>query len=405
MAYLDINSLGPVLKQKFTKKKFNTLGYKHNTAFGLVKKETDWDGDVYRIPLAFANPQGRAHDLQRADANITPTGYRQFALTRARDFSLFGITTEAIRAAKGEPGSVIKSLSSEIEKATMSLTRNMAQELYRNGGTARANGSSVSNAVLTLTQPADCAQFEYGMTCVSSATDGTSGSVRAGSVQIVGIDRDAGTLTANVNWATGITGFAATDYIFQDGDFGAGMKGFLAWLPTTAPSQGENFFGTDRSVDATRLGGVRISGGGGPIEETLIEAAARLGREGSSADVCLMNPLDMANFIKAISGKNIYERGTRQSVDEPSVGYKSIRVMWSTGDIDIMQDVNCPKGKAFMLQMDTWVFASLGEAPGIIDEDGLTFVRNVNSDDYKGRVGYYGQLGCSAPGWNAVITL
>jgi hypothetical protein len=401
MALLDVNALGAVLKQKYSTRKVNSLGYNKRPFWAMVKKVTDFDGDTYVEAVQYGQPQGRSHDMSRADANITPSQYKRFTLTRAKDYGLFGITTEAIRAAKSDTGAMIKSLSKEIDGAVLALTRNMAQEIYRNGGAARAQGSSVSSAVLTLTKAADVAQFEYGMTVRASTADGTSGTLEAGSVQITGLDRDAGTLTANVNWTTGITGFAGTEYIFQDGDFGLGLKGLLGWLPTTAPSAGESFFGTDRSVDATRLGGVRVTGSGGPIEETLIEAHARLLREESSPDVCFMNPLDWANFAKAISSRTIYERASRPSFDDPAIDFATIRM---AGGIDIIADVNCPKGNAFMLQMDTWTFHSLGQAPGIIDEDGLTFVRNPTSDDYKGRVGYYGNLGCNAPGWNAVIT-
>lgn len=406
MSYLDVAALGPVLKQRYSTKKVAALGYNKRPFWGMLRKTTDFDGDNLVVACQYATPQGRSHTLSTAEADITPSAYQRFTLTRARDYAAFGITTEAIRASKGDTGAMIKGLSNEIDGSIKTITRNMAQEVYRNGGTARARGASFSTVTLTLAAAADTAQFEYGQTVKSATTDGTSGSVKAGSVQIVGIDRDAGTLTGNVNWDTGIPTFAGTDYIFGDGDFGLGMKGLLAWLPTTAPSSGESFFGADRSKDATRLGGVRISGGGGPIEETLIAAAARLAREESSPDVVFMNPLDMENLVKAVSGKSIYDRASRPSFDMPSIGYKGIKMFAPTGDLEIYADVNCPKGFMFMLQLDTWSFRGLGQAPGIIDDgDGLIMLRNSGSDDYKGRVGYYGNLVCDAPGWNAVITI
>lgn len=404
MAVLDVVALGAVLKEKYQKKKINSIGYQQGPAWAMLKKIDDFGGNTYRLATKFGRPQGRAHSLQRAEADLTPSSYEAFNLERYRDYASFGFTTEAIRAAKGDMNTMIEARSEEIDGAIENLTMNMCQELFRNGGTARARGSTVSTVTLTLTQPADTAQFEYGMTVSSSSTDGTSGSINAGTVQIVGIDRDAGTLTANVAWSTGITGFAQTDYIFQDGDFGQGLKGFLAWLPTTAPVAGTLFFGADRAKDATRLGGVRIAGNGGPIEETLIEAQARLSREKSKADACFMNPLDWAQFAKAISGKVYYDRGSRSSFDDPAISFKTIQVQGPTGPMDIMPDVSCPIGYAFMLQMNTWEFHHLGEAPGIIDDDGIVFLRQAD-DSYKGRVGVYGQLGCTAPGWNAVITL
>lgn len=405
MAYLDIPALGAVLKQKYNKKKVASIGYEAGPFFSMLKKIDDFGGLTLRLATKFGRPVGRSHSSQQADSDLTPSSYEAFTLERAKDYGAFGFTEEAIRASKGDMNAMIEGQSTEIEGALENLKLNMCQELFRNGGTARARGSTTSTVTNTLTQAADTAQFEYGMTVVTSTADGTSGSVKAGSVQIVGIDRDAGTITANVAWSTGIPTYAQTDYVFQAGDFGQGLKGLLAWLPTTAPVAGTLFFGADRAKDATRLGGVRISGGGGPIEETLIEAQARLSRERSRADACFMNPLDWAQFAKAISGKVYYDRGKRESFDDPSIGFDSIKVVGPTGPMDILPDVFCPKGNAFMLQMNTWEFHHLGDAPGILDSDGNVFRQVPGTDFFKGLVCYYGQLGCTAPGYNAVITL
>lgn len=400
MGILDINAIGAVLKQKYMKKVQN-LGYGAGPFYGMLRKTTDFDGENLVVATRFARPNGRSHDSSRAEANISASAYQRFTCTRARDYGAFGLSTEAIRAAKSDAGAMIRALEPEIDGAIETLTSNAAVELFRNGGAARARGSTTSTVTNTLTNASDTAQFEYGMVVRSSSTDGTSGSVNAGSVTLIGIDRDAGTLTANVAWSTGITSYAQTDYVFVDGDFGAGIKGLLAWLPTTAPTVGESFFGADRSKDATRLGGVRISGGGGPIEGTLIEAKARLKREKSNPDTVFLNPIDYAQFEKAIAGKSLYDRGSRSSTDDPTIGWKSIQM---AGGIDVIEDTNCPKGFGFMLMMETWSFRMLGKLGIIDDGDGLT-LRKAAGDTWVGNTGYFGNLVCDAPGWNAVITL
>ena len=55
--------------------------------------------------------------------------------------------------------------------------------------------------------------------------------------------------------------------------------------------------------------------------------------------------------------------------------------------------------------MDTWKFKSLGQAPRILDFDGLKGVREANSDGVEYRWGYYGNMLCTAPAFNCRIAL
>jgi hypothetical protein len=57
--------------------------------------------------------------------------------------------------------------------------------------------------------------------------------------------------------------------------------------------------------------------------------------------------------------------------------------------------------------MDVWKLRSLGRAPHVLTYgmEGLEGIRVGNADALEVRIGYYANLICSAPGWNAVITL
>lgn len=52
------------------------------------------------------------------------------------------------------------------------------------------------------------------------------------------------------------------------------------WLPLDAPPPGQLFHGVDRSVDASRLAGVRLPGGGDDPREQIVQASLWLGRLG-----------------------------------------------------------------------------------------------------------------------------
>jgi hypothetical protein len=57
--------------------------------------------------------------------------------------------------------------------------------------------------------------------------------------------------------------------------------------------------------------------------------------------------------------------------------------------------------------MSTWKLRSLGKIPHILTYgmEGLEGLRVGNADALEVRIGYYGNLICSAPGFNAVVQL
>jgi hypothetical protein len=404
---LDLTALTAVLKVQYTQKKVNTLAYDKNPFWAMVKKRTDFLGVNKVVAIRNGQPQGRGADFTTAIANVSPSVYNRFTVTRARDYAFARVFGEAVEASAKDAGSLLQGLKNEIDGAIFTATRSIAINLFGNGGGARGQiASGQATATVTLTRPEDTVNFEVGMYLKTSTADGTSGTLKAGRVQVTGVDRVNGTVTASGNWTAGIATAAANDFIFQEGDNVANnsmIAGLAAWIPSTTPTS-TAFFGLDRSSDPVRLGGVRYAAGsGGPIEEILIDTAALLVREGSRPDTVYMNPLDYANLVKAMSGKVIYDRAT--SVDMPDIGFEAVKLMGPAGPMKILADLNCPRGRGYMLQLDTWNFESLGGAPKILNLDGQDMLRDATADAYIIRVGYYGNLTCEAPGWNAVFTL
>lgn len=416
MANLDTTALSAVLKQKYTQKAVRNLCYPKNPFFAMVQKRTDFNGKNKVVAFQNGSPQGLGTSIANAQAGKTASVYNAVTVTRNAYYVTASVTGEAIRAAKGDTGALIEGLTREVDNAYYSIVRQISAALFRNGGGAIgqiSSGSTVGSATITLANVADIVNFEVGMKLSASADDGTGGAGLRSSgavVTITGIDRDLGTLTASGNWSAGIAAVAAGDYLFRNSNAGTGtsdynavLKGVPAWIPATAPGGSDSFFGLNRSSDATRLAGIRYNGNGGPIEETLIEAAARAVRESGQPTHVWMNPLDCSNLVKALGSKVLYDRS--KSLDDPDFAFSSIKLIGPAGDLEVVRDLNVPKGTAFMTQTDVWYLESAGDMPSILDDDGLTIVRSATSDDYEVRIGYYGQLVCEAPGWNVNITL
>ena len=407
MAVLDLVALGAVLKQKYNQREFYEIGYTKNPTWSMIRKATDFGGDNKVVALRYGMVQGTSPVFADAQSTATPSSYARVTVTRVRDYVVAYIDGEAISAAQKDADSLIKAFSKEIDSAMARATRNNAIKFEGNGGGALGQATfSTTTATLVdangVSAPYLATNFEKGMTLESSTADGTSGAITSTStVQIVAVNRVAGTLTGNVSF-TG-AGFANSDYLFVKGSFGRCMAGYPAWIPSTVPTAGSSFFGLDRSVD-TRLYGWQINGNGGPIEETLIECLSVLNREGAETDLITLNPLDWSNLVKAQQSRVIYDRV--KSMSDPEVGFQSVKVIGPQGPVDVISDLNQPKGRYKAMQLDTWSFESSGPAPRILAEDGISpILRSPNADSYEVRIGWYGNAICEAPGLNGGGTL
>lgn len=398
---LDMTSFAAALKQHYTSDRIENMVYADNPLLAMLPKMEQFGGKNLPIPIIHGNPQGRSAVFATAQANKTNSQLKDFVLTRNQDYSLASISNEVLEASKGNANAFMEAATVEIDGAIQSATRSLAIALYGtgSGSIGQVANSSFATAVLQLSEPSDVTNFEVGQKIVASATNG-GGSVRAGSLTIVGVDRDLGTLTMSGNLSAGIAAIAQNDYLFVEGDYDAKVKGLRAWLPDTAPSSSP-FFSVDRTADVTRLGGIRYDASAMPIEEGLIAAAARVAREGGKPTHCFMNYQDFADLEKALGSKVQY-------IDlkvNAEIGFRGIVINGPRGPIRCVPDQNCPAGRAFMLQLDVWKLYSLGKAPKILDTDGLKMLRESSADAVEVRVGYYAQVGCRAPGWNANVKL
>lgn len=401
-----VTTLSNILKTKYDQKKFYQFAYMKAPLMGRLRNDEKFGGNNARITVRYAVPQGGSCTFATAQGNKTTSSDVGFLLTRKKDYHLSGITGEGLEAGDGDENTIYNALKGEMDGSLRNLTRSMAIQGYRNGGGARAKGDgaySVAAAVITIQTPADITNFEVQMFIQLGSTDGTSGSVRSaggishGELRITALNRIAGTITCSGNINT-ITSAANTDYIFRDGDFGACGSGLLGWLPTTAPTGGDNWYGVDRSVDTVRLAGTTYAGNGGNKEETLIDAAALASREGGSIDSAFVNTLDRADLVKSLGTKAVYE--PVKSTDGV-IGYKTLIIEGEDGPIKVFADVNCPRGNFFLLQEDTWVKKSAKAAPRYLKADGPEFLREASADGYEWRLGAYWNIGCEAPGFNA----
>lgn len=397
---LDMTSFAAALKTKYSPEAVQDLAYKDNPLLAMVSKTEDFGGENKVIAIKHGNPQNRSATFATAQSTDTNALVKKFTITRANDFSIATIDNETMEASKGNANALMEAATTQIDGALASAIRSLAISLYGNGsGSIGQCNASVTGTSLQLKNADDVTNFEVGQELVFSTADG-GGSVKAGSVTVVGVNRDTGELTVDALSAIASgAGVAANDYVFVHGDYDKKVKGLRAWIPDTAPTA-TPFFGLDRSADVTRLGGIRFDGSALPIEEALQKAAARAAREGARPDVCFINYSKYTDLELSLGSKVQY---VTHQVGE--IGFRGIVINGPRGPIKVIPDQNCPSSRAFMLQMDTWKLHSLGKCPRILDSDGLQMLRQSSADGVEVRIGYRAQLACNAPGMNVNVKL
>ena len=410
MASFNLTNFDAAMKHMYPYKKVENMVYKNNPLLAMIPKETTFPGRNATYAVEYGLTNGRSANFQTAQNNRSGTKLEDFVVTRVKDYAVVSVDNETLLAADGSEGSLLDVAKAKTDSALHALARAMGRDVYRSGtgaiGQIHASPSLTNDTVELVAGHA--INFEVGMRLKCSATDGSA--LYSGTLEVLGVDRDNDVLTVSGNADDSIASISADDFLYVEGDFDAKMSGLDAWLPATVSSA--SFFGVDRTVDSTRLGGQRQSYASS-VMETIINAGVKVAREGGRPDALFMNPTDWAELAidlegrAAVAGTTADNNRRRYGTGdvEASFGFSSLRVATPTGMVECFADHNCPINVAYMLQLDTWKLKSLGPAPRLLDFDGLKGVRQANEDGVEYRWGYYGNLLCTAPGYNCRIAL
>ena len=375
------------------------------------------------VPLQYGTPQGRSHSFSNAQDQQTPTSLVSFFVYVIEDYQLVTITNLLMEQTKSNAGAFIDAAKLQMDGGFRNLTNNIAFELFGDGTATRGSttsastqaGTTAGGTVLPLSNAQEVVSFEVGMVLVASATRG--GAISDDSVTITAVDRANGIIygtasdaSLDTEWAIG----SGTAYLTVKGDLpttGAtstssyrALSGLAAWLPVTTPSGSDSFWGVNRSADPTRLAGCRFDATSQTIEEGITSALAFLNREGGKPELCIIDFSSYASLVNALGAKVQY---VQVEHDEVEVAFEGITFQSAYGRVTVLADRSCPPQTAYLLTMSTWKLRSLGKVPHILTYgmEGLEGLRVGNADALEIRIGYYGNLICSAPGYNCVVQL
>ena len=412
MASFNLTNFDAAMKHMYPYKKVENMVYKNNPLLAMIPKETSFPGRNATYAVEYGMTTGRSANFQTAQNNRGGTKLEDFVVTRVKDYAVVSVDNETLLAADGSEGSLLDVAKAKTDSALHALARTMGRDIYRSGTGAIGQihaSPSLGNTSIELVA-GHAVNFEVGMRLKASATDGSA--LYGGVLEVTAVDRDNDVLTTSVAGTTGIPSLTSEDFLYVEGDAANGgsnikMSGLDAWIPSSVSSS--SFFGVDRTLDSTRLGGQR-QGYANSVQETIINAAVKTAREGGRPDCVFMNPTDWAELALDLEGRAaVAGANNRRRYDAndraAAFGFSSISIATPTGMVDVYADHNCPINVAYLLQMDTWKLKSLGPAPRLLDFDGLKGIRQSNEDGVEYRWGYYGNLLCTAPGFNCRVAL
>lgn len=366
----------------------------------LLDKDANQGGEDCLTVIEYASISGRSTDPDVARANKSGQEGARIRFPWREDYAMFGVNRKTMLAAKGNQNAIVDAWDRTMKHAESRIKRSLAQAVVGDGSGALGRVKSVTGTTtltITFEMPASAVLLERNDVLQANPNKtGNVGNMRAGTGKVLSVNRKNGVITV-----TALSSFApqVNDYLYIEGDYGRRIIGVQGWIPAIDPVSGENFGGEDRSVDPTRLAGIRDDqSSAAGIIDAIQSSMGLFRREGATPSHIFVSQDDFNIALKEAESRRMV---TEPVVNEYEVAVRGIRI----GNALLVGDMYFPSGYAYPLKMDTWTLKSLGEAPHIIDDDGLEKRRDSTGDSFSGEMAYYAQVSCDEPGQNGVITL
>lgn len=293
----------------------------------------------------------------------------EFAVEPGQLFSVCSFNQKEVLASKTRAGAFMKVAGAKFFAATEAFRKQMAAALYGRGygELCYSNYSTYINAnrPFDLKLPSHAVMaIDIDSQLVLKATV-ESAAVKA-HLKVTNIDDANGVVTVVSD--TDVNSPQTTDVICFDGSMDANGNPLLpvglgAWLPTVGKRAGDGwttyikkrFYGVDRSVAPSRLAGAFVDGTGDTKKiDTIVKLLKQARRQGSAADMIVMNDNDWAAVSKEIEATNTYmsvtNNGDGKKKKDASIGYSELSASFSTNFFDNVIDTPyCPEGVFFVL--------------------------------------------------------
>src|SRR5690348_8643725 len=199
MAGDTLTTADAVLKQHYASGPLLNMAAQQNTTYGLLTKKnkrstTSGGGRSWTQPIRISYPGGGSSDFATAmAATNNASGYGVFTVTRKSHYRLAKMQTELLEATETGAEDAFEDMIDELDRGIEAEANYLNFRLFRGSGGAagQMTNSAFNTTVLTLKDPSDAWAYVKGDNVNLASTDGTSGSLRTGSLQVASVQRSA----------------------------------------------------------------------------------------------------------------------------------------------------------------------------------------------------------------------
>ena len=355
------------------------LVYKNHPWLGIVPKNPNVRGNVYVKPVRYANITGQSALYATAHENQGPAARERWELSHIDNYAKATVSNKVMELSIGDPAAFREALTDAVDSAHSAFANDVHFELlaaYPYGARAQATGA-ISTLTLSL-NAGEARFFEVGMKIQQTdSSDHTTLTTSGEEVTITAVDRANDTIDVDADFTNAT---ASGDRFYRSGDHAIKADSLPTWLPgsnVTATS----FNGVVRTVDPTRLAGVDAVVGTSstrPYTEALIKTGAALYNQGSTPDIALLNPTDVAGLSFELESQAT--RYMKVGATSGSVGYSALSCMTGAGEVGVVADPALKPQSLAMGARSEFELFSAGGLPRMFNKDGNFYHREEAAD-------------------------
>jgi len=387
MAQLTIASIGEAIKTHY----LPTIQYQmDNEADEFLTEIEKNSNDVNFVSgeAKFAMRYGRNGGIgNRAEDGDLPTPNsrktKQATLITRNIYAQIQFTDKVMKATKSSVASFVDVMTQEFDDAMIDAKDSMGRQMHGDakGVLAACAGAGTDTATQVVD---DVTYIAPGMRVDIVATNGT---VKYAGCEIVDVDyEDNKIILAAAPGGTTLS----TDVVVVAGSYGLEMTGLKGVFDTTATS----LYGITRA-DHKWVNPIS-NNVGGEIDELVMQKYIDITKRRTGADV---------DFIVCDDGtarayqymQQVFKRNTEYT--KLKGGYE----VMSYNKIPITKSKYCKKGSMYMLAKKDWKIHRLGDWEWL-DLDGAVLSRVAGKAAWQATLTFYGDLGCSRPGGQVLLT-
>lgn len=372
----------------YYKDKVENLLFRNSPVFTKIGKERIEGKSANFAALAgFSGGVGGDYAKALTYANEVGT-CAQWEVTPGQVFGVISFNNKEVLASKSDKGAFLRTADAKMFTSFDAVKKVLATALYGRGyGEICASGYSTAITANTAFDITGLPEYAM-MTLVPGMKVDLKSSITSTTVLATLTINSANGTTINVTPDKNVASPAVTDVICVANSMDASGSpllpmGLAGWLPNvhgrTDTGSGttewtsyvaRSFMGVTRSRNQDALCGAYYAGVQGDTYATTVSALIRkLRRQGSKADLIILNDADFEKFAKATATTDTYFTQTSGKAKRTiNAGVAEMTAAFSTNYIEnIYDDPFCPAGRFYVCDSDTVKFWSYSNADKALD--------------------------------------